>query len=128
MSNSSRPALPSRAARASAPAAIFYCEKDGNQGLVKMPQIEQESPHVIVATGGKFSVRYEFTADALNITALNSSDDTVPYYLIFDSMNVHEVTNEKGEQFSVPVAMVQGDKLDPKWRSTTSMGKRPATN
>ena len=78
---------------------------------------------MIVATGGKFSVRYEFTADALNITALNSSDDTVPYYLIFDSMNVHEVTNEKGEQFSVPVAMVQGDKLDPKWRSTTWMGE-----
>jgi serine/threonine protein kinase len=104
--------------------AYFYSEKDGNQGLVKLPEIKQESPNTIVATGGKFSVRYEFKPDSLNIIALNSSDDTVPYYLIFDSTSIHDVINEKGEQLAVPVSMTQRDALDAKWRSTSWIADR----
>ncbi|OWK36431.1 protein kinase domain-containing protein [Fimbriiglobus ruber] len=97
----------------------FYSEKNGHQGLVKLTDIQQPAPNVIVATGGSFSVRYEFGVNQLTVTGQNATDDTVPYYLLIDSAAVQDVINEKAEELSVPVARKQGDPLDPKWRTTT---------
>ncbi len=102
----------------------FYSHKNGHEGLVKLPEITQPAPNVVLATGSSFSVRYEFTANALTIHGQNSTDDTVPYYLLFDSATVYDVINETGEQVSVPAVMNQGDPLDPKWRTTTWVAGR----
>jgi serine/threonine protein kinase len=97
----------------------FYSEKNGHQGLVKLTEIQQPSPNVIVASGGSFTVRYEFEANSLTVRAQNATDDTVPYYLLFDSASVYDVINGKGEQLSVPVNMNQAVPLDAKWQKTT---------
>jgi len=110
--------------RTTARGGYFYYEKGGHQGLVKLTEIQQPAPNLIVATGGTFTVRYEFSPNALTITAQNATDDTVPYYILFDSETVHDVVNDKGEQFSVPIAQTQATPLDPKWRTTTWVAGR----
>jgi serine/threonine protein kinase len=106
--------------RTTARGGYFYYEKAGHQGLVKLTEVQQTAPNKIVATGGTFSVTYEFNPNALTVTAQNATDDTVPYYLLFDSEAVHDVTNARGETLSVPTApRTQGEPLDPKWRTTT---------
>ena len=104
----------------------FYYEKAGHHGLVKLTDVKQTAPNVIEAKNGQFSIRYEFSANALTITANNATDDTVPYYLLLDSGAVHDVANDKGEQLSVPAARTQADPLDPKWRTTTWFAGRAA--
>lgn len=110
--------------RTTARGGYFYYEKGGHQGLVKLTELQQPAPNVIVATGGTFTVRYEFSPNALTVTAQNATDDTVPYYLLLDSEAVHDVVNDKGEQFSVPLAQTQNVPLDPKWRTTTWVAGR----
>ncbi|MBN9122786.1 MAG: protein kinase [Planctomycetes bacterium] len=105
--------------RTTARGGYFYYDKAGHQGLVKLTEVQQPAPNVIVATGGAFSVRYEFGPSAVTITAQNATDDTVPYFLLFDSEAVTDVTNDRGETLSVPVARNQGEPVDPKWRTTT---------
>ncbi|MDB5311763.1 MAG: pknB 12 [Gemmataceae bacterium] len=102
----------------------FYSERDGHQGLVKLPDVKQPAPNVIVATGGSFSIRYEFGANSLTVTGQNATDSTVPYYMLFDSAAVTDVVNDKGEQLSVPAVLPQADPLDPKWRTTTWIAGR----
>jgi serine/threonine protein kinase len=102
----------------------FYSEKAGHQGLVRLTDVRQTGPTEIVATGGSFTVRYEFGPSALGVTAQNATDDTVPYYILFDSETVNDVANEKGETFSLPAARPQGEPLDPKWRTTTWIAGR----
>ncbi len=110
--------------RTSARGGYFYYEKAGHQGLVKLTDVQQPAPNVIVATGGSFTVRYEFGPNALTVTAQNATDDTVPYYLLFDSETVTDVVNDKGEELSVPASRTQADPLDPKWRTTTWVAGR----
>ncbi len=110
--------------RTTARGGYFYSDRNGHQGLVKLTDIKQTAPNVLVATGGSFSVQYEFGPNALTVTGQNATDDTVPYYLLIDSAAVYDVVNDKGELLSVPVARTQGDPLDPKWRSTTWIAGR----
>ncbi|HEV3439559.1 MAG TPA: protein kinase [Gemmata sp.] len=115
-----RNGAPLSGGRTTARGGYFYSDKDGHQGLVKLTDIKQQpAQNVIVATGGSFSVRYEFGPNALTVTGQNATDDTVPYYLLIDSAAVYDVVNDKGEQLSVPVARNQSEPLDPKWRTTT---------
>jgi serine/threonine protein kinase len=110
--------------RTNARGGYFYYEKAGHQGLVKLPEIQQPAPNVIIATGGSFTVRYEFGPNAVTVTAQNATDDTVPYFLLFDSEGVNDVANEKGEYLSLPATKGQGEPLDPKWRTTTWVAGR----
>ncbi len=110
--------------RTTARGGYFYYEKAGHQGLVKLTDVQQPAPNLIVATGGSFTVRYEFGPNALTVTAQNATDDTVPYYLVFDSEAVHDVVNGSGEELSVPAARTQSEPLDPKWRTTTWVAGR----
>ena len=64
-------------------------------------------------------MRYEFGPNAVTVIAQNATDDSVPYFLLFDSETVHDVVNEKGEYLSVPATRTQAEPLDPKWRTTT---------
>ncbi len=112
--------------RTVAQGGYFYYEKAGHQGLVKLTEIQQPSANVVEAKNGSFTVRYEFTPNGLTVTANNATDDTVPYYLLFDSSSVYDVANEKGEQLSVPASRSPADPLDPKWRTTTWLSGRAA--
>jgi hypothetical protein len=110
---------PLSAGRTKARGGFFHCENNGHEGLVKLPDIQYPAPTVIVAAGNLFNVRYEFNPTSLTITGQNSTSDTVPYYLIFDSEFVNDVKNVKGEQLAVPATKSQDDNLDPAWRTTT---------
>jgi hypothetical protein len=102
--------------------AYFFHKLDGYEGLVPLPRIEQPAAHTIVATGEKFSIRYDFGPETLTLTGQNCTDDTVPFYLIFDTATVHEVINAGGEQHAVP--LTPADILDPKWKKTTWIAGR----
>jgi serine/threonine protein kinase len=104
--------------------AYFYSEKEGNEGAVKLPTIERPAPNVVEASGDKFSVRYEFTPDAVTLTAGNHTDYDAPFYLIFDSATVGEVVNGGGERLSLPLAKAQSDPVEPKWKTTTWVAGR----
>jgi serine/threonine protein kinase len=119
-----RNGAPLSGGRTMARGGYFYSDKNGHQGLVKLTDIKQPAANVILATGGSFSVRYEFSPNAVTVTGQNATDDTVPYYLLIDSAAVYDVVNEKGEQLSVPLAGNQSEPLDPKWRTTTWIAGR----
>jgi len=105
--------------RTTARGGYFYYEKAGHQGLVKLTDVKRTNPTTIEAKGGAFKVTYEFGPNAVTITAHNATDDTVPYYLLFDTEEVHDVVNGAGEPLPLPVVRTQGDPLDAKWRTTT---------
>ena len=119
-----RNGAPLAGGRTTARGGYFYSEKAGHQGLVKLTDVQQTAPNLIVATGGSFTIRYEFGLNSLTVTAQNATDDTVPYYLLFDSEAVHDVVNGSGEELSVPATRTQADPLDPKWRTTTWVADR----
>lgn len=119
-----RSGAPLSGGRTTARGGYFYYEKDGHQGLVKLPDIQQRAPNVIVATGNSFTVRYEFGPNSMTVKAQNATDNTVPYYLLFDSDAVYEVANSKGEKLPVPTTRGQAEPLDQKWRTTTWIAGR----
>jgi eukaryotic-like serine/threonine-protein kinase len=118
-----KPGEPIAGNKSVAHGAYFYSEKEGNVGLVKLPHIERTG-NVIVANGDKFSVRYEFGADAVLMRPSNNTDETVPFYLVLDSGVVTSVETDRHERLAVPVARKQTDPLDPALQTSTWIAGR----
>jgi serine/threonine protein kinase len=116
--------LPLAGGKTKSSGAYFYSEQEGNRGLVPLRNIERPSAGVVVATGDKFSVRYDFAADAVTVTAQNNTDYTAPFFLVFDSAAVGEVVVGKDERLPVPVTMAPNAPIEDKWRTTTWVAGR----
>ena len=71
--------------------AYFFSLKDGHHGAVRLPHIERPADNVIVASGDKFHVRYEFDPYEVVMKPNNNTDDTVPFYVLLDTATVTDV-------------------------------------
>ena len=71
---------------------IYYYQ----DGVPKMPKIEQPAADVIVASGEKASVRFEFGADTITCTLANLTAKGMEYVIVFDPA-VAAVMSDKGE-------------------------------
>jgi serine/threonine protein kinase len=99
--------------------SYFYFDRDGHQGAVKLPNIEQPAANVIKASGDKFSIQYEFSPNTLSWKITNATDNVVPFFIILDSAAVNAVINGQGEVARVPVERRPDAALENKWQSTT---------
>ncbi len=112
--------------KSTAKGAYFYSEKDGHHGAVRLPHIERPAENIVVASGDKFHVRYEFDPDEILMKPNNNTDDTVPFYVILDTATVTNVLigPDQREQLPVPVARNQAAPLDPAWQTSTWIAGR----
>ena len=111
--------------KTTAKGTYFYCDKAGHQGVVKMPHIERPVDNVVVASGDKFSVRYEFRPEEVVLKPNNNTDDTAPFYFILDGASVTDVlVGPDGHRLSVPVARKPSDPPDPAWQTSTWIAGR----
>ena len=65
-------------------------------GVPKMPKIEQPADGIIVASGEKSSVRFEFGTDTITATLTNLTAKGIEYVIVFDPA-VGAVASDKGE-------------------------------
>ncbi len=114
-----RPGEPVANGQTVAKGAYFYYEKGGHHGAVRLPRIDRPAENVVVASGDKFAVRYEFNPDAVTVKPTNSTDDTVPFYVILDGTTITEVADAAGQRHSTPVVRNQSPAPDPNWKNST---------
>jgi hypothetical protein len=85
---------------------------------VRLPDITQPTPDVLVAKGDQGSLRYEFGPVAVTCTAENHTPQPLHLFVVFDPA-VAAVQNEAGE-WARTVKEVPADSPDlPGWRTTT---------
>ena len=97
--------------QSTAKGAYFFSVKDGHHGAVRLPHIERPADNVVVASGDKFHVRYEFGPDEVVMKPNNNTDDTVPFYVILDTATVTDVLigPDQRQRLPIPVARTPAD-------------------
>jgi serine/threonine protein kinase len=81
--------------------SYFFFDKENRPGVVKLPKVDRPSHATFKMAGDRFSVTYDFGPEAINLKLTNSTDHSVPFFIVFDR-NVTAVMNDKGEVLATP--------------------------
>ncbi len=123
-----KPGEPLANGKTTARGAYFFSEKEGHQGAVKMPDVQQIASNIVTARGDKFDVKYEFAPDGLTLSARNASDNAAPFFIVLDTAAITDMIDARGERSAVPVSKNLMVPADPKWDDTTWIAGRSRLN
>lgn len=70
-------------------------------GTLALSTVEQQGDNVILAQNDKASLRYEFAADKVAITATNKTAQSMSFYMVFDT-TVKAVSDNTGKFLAIP--------------------------